>query len=161
MIILFKIALITVCGIIAYQDFKERAVVWTIFPITASLFFSLHISHAPWQSTMLYALSNCLLVSTVLSILFLYSRLILKKRFLDVSLGLGDVLFFYAFALGFPTMTFVLLFVGAIFFSLLVFLVLKMGRPMETVPLAGLMGLFVVGVLVSSLFPNTPSLYIL
>lgn len=74
---------------------------------------------------------------------------------------MGDVLFFYAFALGFPTMTFVLLFVGAIFFSLLVFLILKMGRPMETVPLAGLMGLFVMGVLVSSLFPDTPSLYIL
>jgi len=82
-------------------------------------------------------------------------------EFLNVSFGLGDLLFFYALAFGFPTVTFLVLFVLSILFSLFVFALLKTKKGTETVPLAGLMGLFLTGVLLVSFFPNAPSLYLL
>lgn len=159
--LLLQILTILGCGVITYQDFRDRMVTWTLFPTVALLLFAMHLHRSDWEPLLLFSLINCMMVTAVLLILFLYSKLVLRKRFLDVSLGTGDVLFFYALALGFPTFTFVLLFTGAIFFSLMAFLIIKIGGPVKTVPLAGLMGLFLIGVLIVSLFRVTPSLYII
>ncbi|MEX0360914.1 MAG: hypothetical protein AB3N10_07985, partial [Allomuricauda sp.] len=70
-------------------------------------------------------------------------------------------LFFYAFALGFPTLTFIILFVSAIGFSLIAFTVFRIFRKTDSVPLAGLMALYLIGAVLFSFFPNTPSLYLI
>ena len=149
------------CSIIAFQDFKERAVLWVCFPIVALLLASIHISHVGVEYFVFFALSNVILVSSVLFILFLVTKYFFKKAFMDVSFGLGDMLFMYAFALGFPTMTFILLFVGSIFFSLVSFTLLRSIKKTETVPLAGLMGVFLIAVFLLAYFPFSPSLYII
>jgi len=159
--IILKMCVMISCGIIAYQDVRDRMVVWTLFPLTALLFSLLHLYHSSWNQFAVFATINILLVTAILLILFLYTKNVQKRKFLNYSFGLGDLLFFYAFALGFPTVTFILLFVGAIFFSLAVYFLLKSKHATETVPLAGLMGLFLICAFTVSLFPNMPSLFLI
>ncbi len=159
--ILIKILLILSCGLIAFQDFKERSVSWILFPLIGFLLAWIHLNNTSVEQYTVFVSANILLVSTILLILFLYTKHIAKMKFLNVSLGLGDLLFFYAFAMGFPTMTFIVLFVGSILFSLTIFLLSKSKHKFDTIPLAGLMGVFMIGVILASFFPNVPSLYLL
>lgn len=147
-------------GSIVFQDFKERKVYWFLFPMAMLLFGSLHFLHSTRPKVFFYySLINSLLITSVIAILFVYTHFISKKAFLNHSLGLGDILFFYAFGLGFPSTTFIVLFVGTIIFSLLVFLLFKRRLKLDTVPLAGLMGLFLVFVILFSLVSKSPPLY--
>ncbi|WP_411032042.1 hypothetical protein [Spongiimicrobium sp. 3-5] len=159
--VLIKILVVLNCGAIALQDFKERAVMAFLFPTVGILLAINYLYNATWNVYLLFVGINVLLVSLILFLLYLYTKWVIRKPFLNVSFGLGDLFFFYALALGFPTVTFILLFVGALLFSLLVLLFAKMNNNMDTVPLAGLMGLFLMGILILSFFPNVPSLYIL
>jgi predicted membrane channel-forming protein YqfA (hemolysin III family) len=159
--VLLKVIVMLVCGLVAFQDFKERAVSWILFPIIGSLLAFLYLNATSFEQYYLFVLTNTLLISGILLILFLYTKHIARKGFLNVSFGLGDLLFFYAFALGFPTLTFIVLFATSILFSLVVFLFSKTEKEKETIPLAGLMGFFLIGVFLLSFFPNVPSLYIL
>lgn len=147
-------------GSIVFQDFKERKVYWFLFPLAMLLFGSLHFLHSTEPKVFFYySLINFVLITCIIGILFIYTKFILKKSFLNHSLGLGDILFFYAFGLGFPSTTFIVLFVGTIIFSLLVFLLFKGRLKLDTVPLAGLMGLFLVFVILFSLVSKSPPLY--
>lgn len=148
-------------GSISYQDFKDRKVYALLFPAMLLLLTSLHFLQSPTAIAFLYhILANMLIVSALISILFVYSRLVLRNAFLNHSLGLGDILFFFAFAFGFPTITFVVLFTGSVLFSLLVFLVSKKRFAMKTVPLAGLMALFLAFVFLCSFMTKSPVLYV-
>jgi len=158
---LLKLLIILVLVLIALQDLKERAVYWFLFPLVGGLLALLHFGQTSLHQYIIMVGINILLVSLILLILYLYTKLIANQKFLNVSFGLGDLLFFYAFALGYPTYTFLLLFIGSILFSFVVFLVLKSRQNLETIPLAGLMGIFLIGVTVISSFPNVPSLYII
>lgn len=71
------------------------------------------------------------------------------------SIGLGDILFFYAFGTGFQTVTFIVLLACSILFSLFTFLILKNRLKLKTVPLAGFMGLFLMVVLAMGEVFNT------
>lgn len=155
-----KVLVMLACGLITFQDFKEREVSWILFPIMGSLLAFLYLNATTFAQYSLFTLTNLLVVSGILLILFLYTKHIARKGFLNVSFGLGDLLFFYAFALGFPTLTFIVLFASSILFSLIVFLFSKGEKEKETIPLAGLMGFFLIGVFLISFLPQTPSLYI-
>ncbi len=147
-------------GFIAFQDFKERKVLWFLFPFAMVLFGLVHFLQIDGLNLFShYILINFVLITGIIEILFIYTKFILKKKFLDHSLGIGDIFFFYAFGLGFPSVTFIILFVSAVLFSLLVFLLLKKRLELDTVPLAGLMGLFLVFVVLVNLISKSPSLY--
>ena len=161
MILALKIALVCICGLIAFQDFQERMVSWILFPAMGIVLAFLYLNHANFEQFYPFVLGNFLLVTAIVLVLYLYTKYIAKMEFLNVSFGLGDLLFFYALALGFPTMTFLVLFVLSILFALGAFLYLKRKQEMQTIPLAGLMGIFLTAVIVASFFPNVPSLYLL
>lgn len=148
-------------AIICYQDFKSRAVFWFMFPFLAIALGIIH--YLKVEASFFYRSLpiNFILVSIIILLLFLYSKLIAKKKFMNHSIGLGDVLFFIALAIGFPTMTFIVLFSYSLFFSLLTYLIFKKRMKLKTVPLAGLMSLFLIGVLALDIIYNLPSLYIL
>ncbi|NAY93495.1 general secretion pathway protein [Muricauda sp. JGD-17] len=157
---LLSVLTIMCLGQIAYQDFRERQAYWFLFPLAMILFGSLHYSNSVESSLFLnYVMFNMLLVTLIVVALYAYTRFVAKKRFLNHSLGLGDILFFFAFALGFPTITFIILFANAIVFSLLTYLFLKKVYLGETVPLAGLMGLFLIAVIGYGIIFKSPSLY--
>lgn len=161
MILALKIILVLTCALIAFQDFKERMVSWILFPVVGICLAFLYSTQVSFTQFYPFVVMNIILVTTIVLILFLYTKYIAKMEFLNVSFGLGDLLFFYALALGFPTVTFLVLFVLSILFSLVTFLVFKGKNGVETIPLAGLMGLFLTGVIIASFFSNVPSLYII
>lgn len=157
--ILLQILLIASFGLIAFQDFKERAVVWFLFPIAAILLAAICLLHISWQQYAILVFTNGILVSCILLILFIYTKYIARKAFINVSFGMGDLLFFYALAIGFPTITFIVLFAGSIIFSAIAHTFAM--KKQNTVPLAGLMSIFLIGVVLFSFVPNTPSLFII
>lgn len=147
-------------GWICYQDFKERKVFLFVFPILATLLFSIFYFQTGVPQVLYYSLLLNLMVVAILVLMsFLITRTLLKKRFLDHSLGMGDILFFACISVGFPSMTFIILFSCSLVFSLLLLLALKKQRAMDTVPLAGLMSIFFIVVFGYSLLGG-PSLYI-
>ena len=148
-----------VCTIIAYQDIRDRAVLWTLFPILAIGLLGLFSQYVTWGQLLAFAAINALLVSTVLLLLYLYTKFVMERQFLNISFGLGDLLLFYAMAFGFPTISFTIILVGALFFSLSLTLVLGNKKKWATVPLAGLMGIYMAGILLISFSSQVPSLY--
>lgn len=156
-VVLFFLVLTGV--LITYQDLKDRRVTWILFPLIGLLLSIQHCFYSGWKQYLYSTITNVVLVSSILFILYIYTIMIAKKQFINHSFGLGDLFFFYAFSLGFPSFTFILLFSFSIFFSSLMFLVFIKKRAQNTVPLAGLMSLFLVMTFLMSLFPFTPDLY--
>ena len=146
---------------IVFQDLKERTVYWFLFPILGLLLATLFYVKAQPAVFYTYVLSNILIVTFILLVLFLYTRIVRGKKFLNHSFGMGDVLFFYAFALGFPIVTFIILLAFSILFSLLCFYMFKNKMKYDTVPLAGLQSGFLILVFLYSFCVASPSLYIL
>ena len=161
MIIVIKIALIFLLVLIAFQDIKDKKVNWVLFPITAILLFTLYQNSTALNLSYTFLLMNIFMVSSILGILFIYTKYISRMEFLNVSFGLGDVLFFYAFALGFPTITFLILFVSSIVFSLIISFFRSKEYIVTGVPLAGLMSLFLAVIFSFGFIPSIPSLYTL
>ncbi|WP_222984573.1 hypothetical protein [Flagellimonas meishanensis] len=148
---------------VAVQDLRDREVMWVFFPIIAVLLASIHVHHLGMDNFIFFALNNVILVSCVLALLWAITRFVFGKEFLNVSFGLGDMLLMYALAVGFPTVTFIVLFVGSILFSSIAFIVLRMctKTKTETVPLAGLMCIFLIAILLMAHWSNMPSLYMI
>lgn len=151
---------LTICllGIIAFQDLKERAVSWILFPTVALTmvglnFINLSSSYFYWSISI-----NCVLVSIILMTLYFYAKFKMRRPLTQVF-GIGDILFFYAFALGFPSVSFIILFVFSVFFSLLIHLFLNRGSKEKHIPLAGLMSIFLILALVTDLLLPSLSLY--
>jgi len=147
------------CGIICYQDIKKRTVYWFLFPMLAVLMGCLHYQFTVVLLFFTHILLNTLLISLILLILYLYTKIVSKKKFINHSFGLGDLLFFYAMAIGFPTLTFIVLFSCALLFSTLIFFSFKNNMTKKTVPLAGFMSLFLSAVFCYAIFFNSPPLY--
>lgn len=159
MILILKILLVLICALIAFQDFKERMVSWILFPAMGIVLAFLYIKQVSFNQFYPFVLSNFVLVSIIILLLYGYTKYIAKREFINVSFGLGDLLFFYALALGFPTLTFMVIFTVSMLFALVTFLIVNRKQEMQTVPLAGLMGLCLTCVIVASFFPFVPSLY--
>lgn len=84
---------------------------------------------------------NSAFLGILMVFLWGYTHYKIKKP-LFTAIGIGDFLFFLMLAISFPSLTFFVLFASSLFFSLLLFLVLKPTLHDKTVPLAGLQALF-------------------
>ena len=145
---------------ITYQDIRERQIYVVLLLSLALLLASIH--YVMWGNWYLFTLNvalNLILVCGIISLLYLVTKWLLKKPFLDHAFGTGDLLLFLALALAHPTFTFVILLVGALLFALLISLVLK--RTDKEIPLAGYMCLFYTLVWGLAWLPGFPSLYTL
>ena len=143
---------------ISYQDIRERQIYVLLLASLGILLGSIHFMM--WDSWYLFGMNiaiNLLLVGGILAVLFLVTRWVFKKRFLDHSFGKGDLILFGVLALAHPSVTFVILFVCALIFSLILTFVLQ-PRTKE-VPLAGYMCLFHFLISALAWLPGFPSLY--
>lgn len=141
MLILIKIILLSTLLGILYQDFKARKVFLWLLVLVHFLFGFLHFRQSLIEPFLMTISINIGIVFVIMFVLFLYSKFKLKLA-LQHTFGLGDLLFFLAVAVGFPTLTFIVLFSFSLFFSLLLYLVLKNNLKHNTVPLAGLQAIF-------------------
>ena len=145
---------------ISYQDLRERQIYVVLLLSLALLLAGIH--YAMSGDGYVFALNvalNLILVLTMVFLLYLITKWVFKKTFLDHSFGTGDLLLFLALALAHPTYTFVIILVGALLFALLITLVL--GRAEKEIPLAGYICLFYILVSGLALLPGFPSLYTL
>lgn len=139
--VLLKVLLITGLLLTAYQDIRERQVLWLLFPIIALCSGGLHYNSTLWELFAANVMVNLGFVFSLFIVIFLYANLKLKTAFKRVF-GPGDVLMFLSLALSFATISFLVVFVFALLFSMALHLILKKGQKNRTVPLAGYMGLF-------------------
>jgi hypothetical protein len=139
---LLKLLLLSVFFLILYQDCKYRKVFWFLYPIVGILVFLLHINFVPIYTALINAGINLLFTSTLLLVCYLYAAVKLKKPLLNEVFGLGDLLFFISISFSFSIVSFFVLFVFSLIFSLLLHFVLKHKQIEITVPLAGYMSLF-------------------
>jgi len=138
--LIVKIILIVTLGLILFQDVKERQVYWFLFPLVGFCFGVLHFFKTLPELFYTSVSMNILFTSVLLIIVYLYTKLKLKTNFKN-AFGLGDVLFFLMVSFSFSTISFVILFICALIFSLVLHLTLKK-QSLTAVPLAGYMSLF-------------------
>mgnify|MGYP000412748801 CR=1 FL=1 len=158
--IIIELLLILLLGILFYQDIKERKVsIWIL--ITGILIGG--CIHYLWQQPIVFLLNigiNISFIVVILGVLWGYAKFKLKKKIFDVF-GEGDLLFFVLLAVSLPILSFLMVFVFSLIFSLVIFLLLKKRFTEKTVPLAGLQSLFLGLVLIANRLFSSIDIYAL
>lgn len=132
--------------VIFYQDYKERSVYWFLYPAIGIAVFVLQLQQNGVVMSLLNTLFNLVFVLIILAVCYLYSTYKLKRSMLKEVLGIGDILFFIFICGSFSTVSFLVLFVFALLFALLLHMALQSYHTDPTVPLAGYMALFFAGI---------------
>lgn len=153
-----KLLIMLVFSLLFFQDYKERKVYWFLYPIVGILVFVLQTDRVPIPTALMNAAFNLVFVLCILTVCYIYARFRLKKSFFE-ALGIGDVLFFIFIAFSFSIISFFILFIFSLLFSLGLHLVVKNKQIKETVPLAGYMALFFGMVYGLSFFMDSYFLY--
>jgi hypothetical protein len=143
-----------------FQDLKERKVSVLLLCIAFIAFASVHFLNSNEYVFLSMAAINLLLLLVIVTILIIYTKVILKESFKNV-IGAGDLFFFSIMAVGFPTVTFVFLFVASLVFSLVMFHVLKRTLKTPLIPLAGFQALFLFIIIALNSCFNFSNLYLI
>lgn len=160
--LLLKIVLIILFILIFIQDYKDRLVYWLLYFFVGVASLCLQLSFFLWQIVATQVFLNCCFILVLIATIFLYSNFFKKQKFLNHSIGVGDIFLFFSTAFMFPTITFIVLFIFSLIFSLTVHMLLIKKKSMHiTVPLAGYMSLFFSSVIFISLFLEKNWLFIL
>lgn len=152
-----KLILVIIFGAILYQDYKNRLVYWFLYPITGILVFAIQLYYIPIELVFANSVLNILFVTFLLTVCFIYLKL--KKISFKNSLGMGDILFFIFISFSFATVSFIVLFVFALVFSLILHFVFQNKNQLKTVPLAGYMSLFFAVVYMATFCSDSNFLY--
>ncbi|MCD2257584.1 hypothetical protein KWG70_00040 [Psychroserpens sp. XSD401] len=126
---------------IFYQDIKERQVYWFLFPLVALCAGVLLYQNMLPELFFTTIIINLLFMVVLLLVVYLYSRIKLKTQ-ISKTFGLGDGLLFLALIFTFSSVSFLILFVFGLVFSLVIHLAVKKKSEFTTVPLAGYLSLF-------------------
>lgn len=148
MILLVKIILILCLVIIIVQDLKERAVWWFIFPAFLLTAGYLNFINQPEGVFMPSSLLNLLILSVIMGFSFSYTYFKMKVIFFKDAFGVGDLLFFIGMTFAFPTISFIVILVFSLIFSLVIHLLLNNDHH-GTVPLAGYAAIFLILIYIS------------
>jgi len=158
--ILLKIILIIALLLVFFQDLKSRSVMVILLIATGILFALQMYFRLSWHLFLMGITVNLAFVCGLCIVLYVCTKFIIKKPFSN-AIGLGDLFFFGCMALGFPTMTFLILFSFSLFFAALLYVFLRKKLMQQTVPLAGFQSLFIAIVLLVSWNTTTVDLYLL
>ncbi|TRW27071.1 general secretion pathway protein [Flavobacterium zepuense] len=154
-----KFSLIVVLLLIFWQDTKERLVLWFLYPLVGVVAYMLHAKTIGVLPSIVNTGLNLVFVLIILSISYLYIVVIKRRKYLNESIGAGDLLFFVSLPFAFATVAFTLLFVFSLLFSLLLHMIFKNRQVDKTVPLAGYMALFFATVYCISFFTKPQYLF--
>jgi len=139
--VFLKVVLILTFLLVFYQDVKERLVWWLLFPFIGLICGTLYIFETSFELFLYSILFNSTFVLILLSTIFLYTKFKMRVHIKE-TIGMGDVLLFFALTCTFSLISFITLFVFSLVLSLLLHLVLSKREIQKTVPLAGYMSLF-------------------
>jgi uncharacterized membrane protein HdeD (DUF308 family) len=156
---ILKLLLMGVFTLIFVQDYKDRKVYRFLYPLMGALVFVLQWYTVSHETIIMNVGVNLLFVGFLLLTCYLYAKLKLRQPLLKAVLGPGDVMFFVFIAFSFSMLSFIILFVFSLIFSLLLHLVFQHKQTEKTVPLAGYMSLFFGVVYGISFFSENNFLY--
>lgn len=139
-----KVTLLTCLSVILYQDVKERAVWWFLFPVFAITAGCLFFRESIMDFFLLNILFNIATTAVIFTFSFFYALLKMKVSFFKEAIGLGDLLFFLGLTMAFPTASFIVILVFSMIFSLGLHTAAYRKRKNLTVPLAGYASLFLI-----------------
>lgn len=139
--VLVKILLIITLGLIFVQDYKDREVFWFLFPIVGLCCGILFYNGTLPELFITSVILNLAFIGILFLVIALYSKLVLKVNIINVF-GLGDALLFVGLVFSFSTISFLVIFVFALAFSLIAHISLKRFSKIKSVPLAGYLSLF-------------------
>ncbi len=139
-------------GIIAYQDFKQRAISWWTLPImfVSYMLYSVYPIEQIVNSfffNMLFVLLNLLAITLYFSL-----KASTFVNVIDTKIGLGDLLFLVVCCAVFNLPTFVLFFTISLIISVIVALIFQSSTKENHIPLAGIMAVLLVIVCLSGHF---------
>ena len=123
------------------QDLRERKVSVLLLASVFLCLTFLHLIQGTPALVLRSTLVNFGLILLIAMALYVYCKWVLKKTMKE-SMGLGDLFFVAALAVGFPTHGFVVLLSGSLLFSWILFMLTKKTDPDPSVPLAGMQSLF-------------------
>ena len=139
---LFPIILILL--LIAYQDFKERAVYVWIFPVLSGLFLTKNFIEIPYSTYLFNTginLGFCLIQYFVLTLYFS----IKNKQLINIAdqlIGWGDIVFALVLCVAFPPLTFFCYYLLSLIIAALIGLYFKSQN--KTIPLAGIQAIVLI-----------------
>lgn len=137
-----KSCLIIILLIIFWQDFKHRLVDWFLYLGVAILGFNIQFTEIELTYLILSVGINLMLIGIIILVLFLYAHFYLKKKLINEAIGVGDIFMFVAMAFTFSFENFIYIFSVGQFFSLVLhFLISKISKQDQTIPLAGYLAL--------------------
>lgn len=139
--IFLKIILLIAFIAVFIQDYKERQVYWFLFPIIGILGGILFYQNTLSELFLVAIQINLLFLVALVFIIYIYAKIKLKTKLLN-TLGLGDLFLFLAISVSFSTLSFIILFISALIFSLVLHLIINKHQKTLSVPLAGYMSLF-------------------
>jgi len=142
--IICNIVLILLFGITFFQDWKDRAVTWIVFP--AILIAAIGVSLYSDSSVLTIAMNITFLIM-VLGMLILYISIKRGKltNIFKTDFGWGDVLFLVVITPLFRDQNYILFFITGMFFSGLIHLVVARLNGNPKIPLAGYLALYLIG----------------
>lgn len=159
MILIIKFILIITLAIIFLQDFKERSVWWFLFPLFIAGSGIIHFHKSLPPIMFLEVMQNLIFLILIMGLVFLYSRYKLKKDFLKDCFGIGDILFLIGLAIGFPTISFLILLSSTCIFSISIDLFLRQDEHPNSIPMAGYSSLLMIVIYISNWFGAYDKLY--
>ena len=149
---LLKVPLIITFLVIFWQDTKDRLVYWFLYPLVGCIGFVIQVSYTGYGTSIINSIANLVFITVLLSVAYLYSKFVMKKEFVNESIGVGDILLFIFLCFTFATITFFILFVFSLVFSLMIHLYFKKKSNHKNVPLAGYIAIFFAAVYTASFF---------
>ena len=158
--VLAKIGMAISLVVIIVQDLRDHRIWWFIFPVFAAMGSYLFLSTTFWEIYVRIVGVNAIILASFFLVLFTYIRVILKKKNLTDAFGLGDVLLYIGLMVSFPTITFVLLLLILPVFALVLNQVLGKGK-VDHIPLAGYIGIFLLGLYIAHWMGFYDNLYAL
>jgi hypothetical protein len=150
---LYFILLILTFLLIFYQDITSRMVYWFLYFFVAGLSFIIHNQYQYWKIVLIFSLINAIFITVLILTSFMYAKYIMQQNYLNYSIGMGDIFMFFALTFLFPPITFLILLIASLVFSLFLhFLFKKKYKIHKNVPLAGYMAFFYSLILIISLY---------
>lgn len=151
--------IILVLLIIFWQDYKQRLVTWLLYPLSGILAYLINFGNVGHLTASINSIVNLCFVSVMLLITYMYSKIVMKKKFINESMGSGDVLLLIFLCFSFATFSFIVLLILSLIFSLALHIAIKNNTKEKTVPLAGYISLFFAVVYAEGLFVKHPYLF--
>ncbi len=152
--ILLNILAMGILGVITWQDFSSKAILWIVFPAGFVVFFIVGILKMQIGEYLINVLFNFLFVMILLTLSTVYFSI--KKRkpenIIDRYFGLGDFLFLVILCTAFSPVNFIIFLTGSFLLILLLYPIVAIFKHSDRqIPLAGLMAFLLIAVMVTDM----------